>query len=231
MTRTPAEATVRVMVVEDDENLRLAVTAELTRAGLTVAAVADLAAADAVLAGGGVACVVFDRMLPDGDAAGYVHRRRQEGWAVPVLFLTARDSIADVVAGFRHGGDDYLVKPFATAELTARVRTLARRSGAGRPAVLRHDDLVVDSARRQARRGGVLLGLTAKEFAVLEHLMSRPGVAVSRTDLIEHCWDSSTDPLSNVVDVVVRRLRGKLGTPELLHTVRGRGYRIGGEPS
>jgi DNA-binding response OmpR family regulator len=220
---------VRVMVVEDDENLRLAVTMELARAGLTVDQAGDIADADTVLARGGFDCVVFDRMLPDGDAIDYVHRRRQEGWAVPVLFLTARDTIADLVAGFEHGGDDYLVKPFAVAEMTARVLTLGRRAGSGRPSVLRHADLELDSARRQVRRAGVLLGLTAKEFAVLEHLLSRPGSAVSRTDLIEHCWDSSTDPMSNVVDVTVKRLRGKLGEPELLHTVRGRGYRIGGD--
>jgi DNA-binding response OmpR family regulator len=110
------------------------------------------------------------------------------------------------------------------------VLTLGRRAGSGRPSVLRHADLEVDSARRQVRRAGVLLSLTAKEFAVLEYLMSRPGSALSRTDLIEHCWDSSTDPMSNVVDVTVKRLRGKLGEPELLHTVRGRGYRIGGNP-
>ena len=219
----------RVMVVEDDENLRLAVTTELAAAGLTVDAAADITTADAALGAAGYDCVVFDRMLPDGDAITYVHRRRQQGWAVPVLFLTARDSIADLVAGFEHGGDDYLVKPFATAEMTARVLTLGRRAGSGRPSVLRHADLEVDSARRQVRRGGVLLGLTAKEFAVLEHLMSRPGRAVSRSDLIEHCWDSSTDPMSNVVDVVIKRLRGKLGEPELLHTVRGRGYRIGNQ--
>jgi DNA-binding response OmpR family regulator len=170
--------------------------------------------------------VVFDRMLPDGDAITYVHRRRQQGWSVPVLFLTARDRVADVVAGFEHGGDDYLVKPFALAELMARVLILARRAGGARPAVLRHADLEINCARRQARRAGVLLGLTAKEFAVLEYLMTRPGQAVSRSELIEHCWDSSTDPMSNVVDAVVRRLRGKLGEPELLHTVRGRGYRF-----
>ena len=219
----------RVMVVEDDDDLRLAVTTELAGAGLEVAQAADIAAADLVLAGGRFDCVVFDRMLPDGDAINYVHRRRQEGWAVPVLFLTARDTIADVVAGFEHGGDDYLVKPFAVAEMTARVLTLGRRAGSGRPSVLRLADLELDSARRQVRRAGVLLGLTSKEFAVLEFLMSRTGLAVSRTDLIEHCWDSSTDPMSNVVDVVIKRLRGKLGEPELLHTVRGRGYRIGGD--
>lgn len=216
----------RVMVVEDDENLRLAVRTELAGAGLEVAQAADLTAADAVLSTGEFACVVFDRMLPDGDAITYVQRRRREGWAVPVLFLTARDSLADVVAGFEHGGDDYLVKPFSVAEMTARVLILARRAGTGRPSVLRHADLELDCARRQVRRAGVLLVLTAKEFAVLEFLMSRPEQAVGRDELIEHCWDSSTDPMSNVVDVVVRRLRGKLREPELIHTVRGRGYRL-----
>jgi DNA-binding response OmpR family regulator len=219
------------MVVEDDDDLRLAVTTELAAAGLTVDQAGDIAAADAQLSRGGYDCVVFDRMLPDGDAIDYVQRRRGEGWAVPVLFLTARDTTADLVAGFEHGGDDYLVKPFAVAEMTARVLTMARRAGSGRPSVLRHDDLELDSARRQVRRAGVLLGLTGKEFAVLEFLMSRTGRAVSRTDLIEHCWDWSTDPMSNVVDVVIRRLRGKLGEPEILHTVRGRGYRIGGDGS
>jgi DNA-binding response OmpR family regulator len=225
MTRD-REATVRVMVVEDDDDLRLAVGTELARCGLHVDRAADLATAHAALDTGAYDCVVFDRMLPDGDAIGYLHGRRQQGWQVPVLLLTARDSVADVVAGFEHGGDDYLVKPFAMAELTARVLLLARRGGASRPAVLRHGDLELSCARRQARRAGVLLGLTAKEFAVLEHLMSRPGEAVTRTELIEHCWDSSTDPMSNVVDTVVRRLRGKLGEPDLLDTVRGRGYRF-----
>ncbi|MCM4081120.1 response regulator transcription factor [Paractinoplanes hotanensis] len=219
----------RVLVVEDDENLRLAVTAELARGGVDVRGAGSLAGADAELTSGAPDCVVFDRMLPDGDAAGYVGRRRRAGWTTPVLFLTARDTVADVVAGFEHGADDYLVKPFAMAELVARVGNLVRRGGAARPAVLRHADLEVNGPRRQARRAGVLLGLTAKEFAVLEHLMSRPGQAVSRTELIDHCWDTSTDPMSNVVDAVVRRLRAKLGEPTVVHTVRGRGYRFASE--
>jgi DNA-binding response OmpR family regulator len=218
----------RVMVVEDDDDLRLAVTTDLAGAGITVDQAVDVAGADAALSAAAYDCVVFDRMLPDGDSARYVHRRRQEGWAVPVLFLTARDSLADRVAGFEHGGDDYLVKPFAMAEMTSRVLALCRRSGTGRPSVLRHADLVVDCARREVRRAGVLLTLTAKEFAVLEYLIARPDQAVGRDELIEHCWDTSTDPMSNVVDVVVRRLRGKLREPELIHTLRGRGYRLSG---
>ena len=221
----------RVMVVEDDDDLRLAVTTELAGAGLTVDQAGRIAAADVQLTANTYHCVVFDRMLPDGDAIDYVQRRRLAGWAVPVLFLTARDTTADIVAGFEHGGDDYLVKPFALAEVSARVLTLSRRAGRGRPSMVRHADLELDSARRKVRRAGVLISLTNKEFAVLELLMSRTGQTLSRTDLIEHCWDDSTDPMSNVVDVVIKRLRAKLGEPPLLHTVRGFGYRIGGDPA
>jgi len=217
------------MVVEDDENVRDGVVAVLRAAGFAVDTAADLPAADEALWVNSYDCVVFDRMLPAGDSLRYVGHKRAQGWPVPVLFLTARDSEADRVDGLRLGGDDYLVKPFAAAELVARVRSLCRRVPAGRPSVLRCADVELDAARHRVTRAGVLLSLTAKEFAVLEYLMSRPGSAVSRTDLIEHCWDSSTDPMSNVVDVSVKRLRGKLGEPELLHTVRGRGYRIGGD--
>lgn len=218
--------TMRVMVVEDDEDLRFSVSVELGAAGLEVVGAPDLATADARLRTGPFSCVVFDRMLPDGDALDYVQRRRQAGWNTPVLFLTARDAVADRVAGFAAGGDDYLVKPFSVAEMAARVLILCRRPD-GRPSVLRHADLEVDCARRAVRRGGVLLTLSDKEFAVLEYLAIRPDQVVSRTDLIEHCWDAEADPMSNVVDVVVKRLRRKLGPPELIHTVRGRGYRLG----
>lgn len=217
----------RVLVVEDDENLRVGVAAQLSAAGMDIDTAGEIATAGRLLSAASYACVVFDRMLPDGDAIGYVHARRQQGWRTPVLFLTARDAPADRVAGFDHGGDDYLVKPFAMAELTERVAILARHAAVGRPSVLRHADLVMDCARREVRRGGVLLTLTHKEFAVLEYLLTRAETAVSRADLIEHCWDERTDPLANVVDVVVKRLRDKLHEPVLIHTVRGVGYRLG----
>ncbi|UJW32956.1 response regulator transcription factor [Saccharothrix sp. AJ9571] len=216
--------TKRVMVVEDDEDLRVAVSAELRAAGLEVLTAADLAGA--VRVAEPLSCAVYDRMLPDGDAITHVYQRRQAGWAVPVLFLTARDTLADRVDGFAHGGDDYLVKPFAPEELTARVLALCRRAGAGRPSVLRHADLEVDCARREVRRGGVLLTLSSREFAVLEYLAAHPEQAVPRADLLEHCWDAEADPMSNVVDVVIGRLRRKLREPELIHTVRGHGYRL-----
>ena len=220
---------VRVMVVEDNEDLRIAVSVELGAAGFEVDSAADLAGADAALSAGGHSCVVFDRMLPDGDSISYVHRRRQQGWGVPVLFLTARDAVEDRVAGFAHGGDDYLVKPFSVAELTARVRTLCRRPGLGRPSVLRLADLEIDCARREVRRSGVLLTLSGKEFAVLEFLMVHAEHVVGRAELIEHCWDAENDPVANVVEAVVKRLRGKLRQPELIHTIRGRGYKLATE--
>lgn len=216
----------RVMVVEDDENLLAGVVATLHAAGLAVDTAVSIGGAHAALTAGGHDCVVFDRMLPDGDAISYVHTRRREGWGVPVLFLTARDTPADRVDGFEHGGDDYLVKPFSSAELTARVLNLCRRAGA-RPSVLRHADLEMDCARREVRRAGVLLSLTGKEFAVLEYLLTQVEQVVTRTDLLEHCWESDTDPASNVVDAVVKRLRRKLGAPELIRTVHGRGFQLG----
>ncbi len=216
----------RVLVVEDDDDLRAAVGTDLRENGFTVDEAPDVAAAAAALGERAYACVVFDRMLPDGDSIGFVRQRREAGWTVPVLFLTGRADVADRVAGFEHGADDYLGKPFSVAELCARVAVLCRRP-APRPPVLRVGDLTLDTVRHEASRGGAPLALGAREFSVLEFLMARAGTAVSRTDLIEHCWDVSTDPMSNVVDVVVRRIRRKLGPPELVHAVRGRGYRVG----
>ena len=223
--------TARVLVVEDEEDLRIAVSAELAAAGVLIRSAGDIATADAEIRTGEFDCVVFDRMLPDGDSIGYVHGLRQGGWAVPVLFLTAMDSVADRVDGFTHGGDDYLVKPFSVGEMAARVLALCRRSATGRPSILRHADLEVDCARREVRRGGVLLTLSGKEFAVLEVLLVRAGQAVGRDELMEHCWDGSADPVANVVDVVVKRLRAKLREPGLIHTVRGVGYRLAEEAS
>lgn len=217
---------VRVLVVEDDDDLRFAVSAALRSEGLAVDEVADLPAADEALFVTEYDCVVFDRTLPSGDAIDYVDKLRRAGRTVPVLFLTARDTVADRVAGFAVGGDDYLVKPFAVPELVARVHNLCRRSGAARPPVRRIADLEIDTARRQVHRGGVLLILTRKEFAVLELLAARADQAVPRAELIEKCWDEMAEPSSNVVEVLVSQLRRKLGDPPLIHTVRGLGYRL-----
>lgn len=214
------------MVVEDDENVRDGVAAILRGAGFAVDTAADLAAADEALWVNSYDCVVFDRMLPAGDALAYVGRRRAQGWQVPVLFLTARDSEADRVDGLRLGGDDYLVKPFAAAELVARVRALCRRAPGPRPTILRCADVELDTARNRVTRAGVVLSLTRKELLVLERLMTTPGRPVSRQELIRHAWDENHDPESNVLDQTVRGLRRKLREPRLVHTVRGIGYLI-----
>lgn len=216
----------RVLLVEDDENLRFGVAAALRAAGLAVDEVADLPQADEALFVTAYDCAVFDRMLPSGDAAVFVDGLRRGGQGVPVLFLTARDTVADRVEGFASGGDDYLVKPFAVPELVARVRSLCRRAATVRPPVHQVGDLEVDTARRQVRRGGVLLTLTSREFAVLEVLATRADQAVSRAELIESCWDEMAEPQSNVLEVLVSQLRRKLGEPALIHTVRGVGYRL-----
>jgi two-component system OmpR family response regulator len=218
---------VRVLVTEDDDDLRLAVAVSLRGVGFAVDTADDLPAADEALFVNSYDCAVFDRMLPSGDALGYVRANRPRGLTVPVLFLTARDSVTDRIDGLRHGGDDYLVKPFASAELVARVRSLCRRSATSRqPALLRCADVELDGGRHEVRRAGVLLSLTRKEFAVLERLMSTPGQPVSRTELIAVGWDEMAAPASNVLDVVINGLRRKLRQPPLIENVRGVGYRI-----
>ncbi|MFE6782454.1 response regulator transcription factor [Streptomyces sp. NPDC057680] len=216
----------RVLLVEDDEDLRFGVAAALRAAGLAVDEAADLPRADEALFVTAYDCAVFDRMLPSGDAAAFVEGLRRDGRAVPVLFLTARDTVADRVEGFASGGDDYLVKPFAVPELVARVHSLCRRSAVVRPPVRHVADLEIDTARRLVRRAGVLLTLTAREFAVLEALAARADQAVPRAELIESCWDEMADPRSNVLEVLVSQLRRKLGDPQLIHTVRAVGYRL-----
>ncbi|MFI7676906.1 response regulator transcription factor [Actinophytocola sp. NPDC049390] len=212
----------RVLVVEDDENLRIAITGSLRAAGFAVDPVGDLPAADEALMVNSYDCAVFDRMLPSGDSLHYIRVRRPP---VPVLFLTARDTVADRIAGLEHG-DDYLVKPFAVEEMEARVRRLCRRVSSGLPPVLRCGDLEVDGGRHEVRRAGVLLTVTAKEFDVLRLLVARQRTPVGRAELIKEVWDPLVDPTSNVLDVVINQLRRKLRHPPMIHTVRGFGYRI-----
>jgi DNA-binding response OmpR family regulator len=216
----------RVLVVEDDPGLGPLIVDGLRTAGFAVDLAELLAEADLKAAVNTYDCVIADRGLPDGDALHLLKKWRRSGRAIPVLMLTSYGSVEDKVSGFEHGADDYLVKPFAMAELAARVRALCRR---GQPPSLPEvtvGSLTVDLARRRVRRAGVLLTLTAKEFAVLETLMLRAGQVVTRSELIESCWDEMSDPMSNVVDVVIAQLRRKLGTPDHIETLRGAGYRI-----
>lgn len=216
----------RVLVLEDDPQLGPVIVDQLREAGFATDLAVTLADADLRLSVNTYDCVVADRTVPDGDSLSLLAAHRKAGSALPFLLLTALDAVSDRVAGFEHGADDYLVKPFAFAELNARVRTLCRRGQPARLPELRVADLELDLPRRRVRRAGVLLSLTAKEFAVLEVLLLRAGEVVTRTELIERCWDEMSEPMSNVVDVLIGQLRRRLGAPDLIETVRGVGYRL-----
>ncbi len=170
---------------------------------------------------------LLDVMLPGRSGLEITRELRGSGSSAPILLLTARDSTEDVVAGLDAGADDYLTKPFSLDEALARVRALLRRGGAARTEALEYDDVVLDRLRHEARRGGALLDLTPREFALLEFFLLRPETVVRRTELLEKVWDLNFDPMSNVVDVHVANLRRKLRSgsrPPLVHTVRGVGY-------
>jgi two-component system OmpR family response regulator len=176
--------------------------------------------------------VLLDVLLPDGDGFAVCRGLREAGRWSPVLMLTARDAVADRVAGLDAGADDYLTKPFSLAELLARLRALIRRGAVERPAVLQVGDLVLDPTTRTVRRGSQQIELTAKEFALLEYFLRHPGEVLGRARLIEHVWDFAYEGDSNVVDVYVRYLRNKIDRPfgrDSIQTVRGVGYRFRSE--
>ncbi len=173
--------------------------------------------------------IILDLMLPGIDGFEVCRRLREEGLWTPILMLTARDAVRDRVAGLDGGADDYLTKPFSYAELLARLRALVRRGPVERPAELRIGDLRLDPARRQVWRGEAEIGLSPKEFSILETFMRRPGEVLSRFQLLEHAWDYDYENRSNVVDSYIRLLRRKIDRPfgvETIETVRGVGYRL-----
>jgi two-component system, OmpR family, response regulator len=173
--------------------------------------------------------ITLDVMLPDTDGFTLCREFRRQGVTTPVLMITALDTIHDRVIGLDSGADDYLAKPFSFAELLARLRALARRGEPERPCLLSVGDLTLDPATREVRRGDEEIPLSAKEFALLETFMRRPGEVLSRLHLLEHAWDFAYDARSNVVDVYIRHLRRKIDEPfgrSSLETVRGAGYRL-----
>jgi DNA-binding response OmpR family regulator len=219
-------------VVDDEADLADAIGRGLRREGYAVDVTYDGTTA---LDKAGVTAydlVVLDLTMPDVDGLEVCRAIREDLSVEPmprILMLTARDSLDDRVAGLDQGADDYLVKPFAFEELSARIRSLLRRDAATSGSVLRVGDLELDAARHEAKRASRALDLTAKEFALLRYFMARPGEVLSQEHLLEHVWDEHADPFTNTVRVTVGTLRRKLSEgdePQLIETVIGRGYRL-----
>lgn len=221
----------RLLVVEDEPDLADAIARGLRRDGHAVDVALTSIDADIKLRSAGYDLAVLDWNLPDGSGLQLCRDLvtgdlpTLEGDRPRILMLTARDDVEDRVAGLDSGADDYLVKPFAFAELSARVRALLRRDTESEP-ILEVGPLALDHARFVATRDAEKLDLTAKEFALLHYFMAHAGTVMSQEHLLEHVWDEMTDPLTNVVRVTVSNLRKKLGEPQLITTVPGRGYRL-----
>ncbi len=217
----------RIFVVEDDERLASVIARGLRKQAYAVDVAGDGETALFQAETNEYDLLVLDVMIPHGDGFTVCRSLRENGFMAPILFLTARDGVADRVRGLELGGDDYLTKPFVFDELVARIRALLRRRHVLRSPVLAVGDLTLDTAKRAARRDGREIELTSKEFSVLEYLMEHAGRVVTRTEIAEHAWDHTYDPFSNVIDVYIRRLRRKVDmeslTP-LIHTRRGTGY-------
>jgi two-component system, OmpR family, response regulator len=219
---------VRALIVEDDPTIASFVSKGLREAGFTVDEAADGAVALELARSTSHDVAVVDLMLPGLDGIALIRQMRVENIRTPVLILSAKQSVNDRVKGLEIGGDDYLTKPFAFPELLARVHALIRRSGqAPAPPLLTVGGLSLDLLARKAVRDGREIELRPREFALLEYLMRNAGRVVTKTMILSHVWDYSFDPQTNVVDVLVFRLREKVdkGFPvKLIHTVRGSGY-------
>ena len=220
----------RALIVEDDQTIAEFVTRGLREAGFVVDHAADGTSGLELARTGAYDVAIVDLMLPGLDGISLIQSLRRSGVHTPVLILSARQSVNDRVTGLEIGGDDYLVKPFAFPELLARVHALIRRATAAAPASnqLTVGDLTLDLLTRKAARGGrEIEPLRPREFALLEYLMRNAGRVVSKTMILSHVWDYSFDPRTNVVDVLVFRLREKIDKSfdsKLIHTVRGIGY-------
>lgn len=219
----------RLLVVEDDTPIRGFLNRALTEAGYQVDVARDATTALSLAADTVYDGLIVDLGLPDMDGLDLIGRCRAQGHSAPVLILSARRSVDERVRGLEQGGDDYLTKPFALAELLARLRNLLRRSTPSQQEAvrLRVLDLELDLLRREARRGDLVLQLTAQEFALLEYLCRNAGRVVTRTMILDDVWRMRFDPATNVVDVHIYRLRSKVDVESkrpLIHTIRGVGY-------
>jgi len=219
---------VHVLLIEDDDTIAEFVARGLREAGFAVDRVSDGAEGLAAALDQAYDVAVVDVMLPRRDGLSVIEELRRKGVMTPVLILSARQTVDDRVRGLQAGGDDYLTKPFAFAELLARVQALVRRaSRTPEPTTLTVEDLVLDLLSRRVSRGGTLVDLRPREFALLAYLMRNTGKVVSKTMILSHVWEYNFDPQTNIVDVLVSRLRDKVDRPfetKLIHTVRGVGY-------
>ncbi len=218
----------RILIVEDDQRISGVLRRYLTEHSYAVDVAFDgvegLEAARSV----GYDAIILDVMLPRMDGFAVCRELRNRRVNTPVLMLTARDSVTDRIGGLDSGADDYLVKPFALSELSARIRALTRRQRGRKPQII-IADLVIDTITRDVHRAGKVIDLGAKEYAILEYLARNPGKLITRANLEEHIWNEELQPNSNIVDVYIARIRRKLDDDhavKLLETVRGAGYRL-----
>ena len=219
----------RLLVVEDEARLAAALQRGLQAEGFAVDLAADGEAGLDLARHGGYDAMILDVMLPKLSGYRVVRQLRAERHWLPVLMLSAKDGEYDQADGLDCGADDYLTKPFSYVVLLARLRALLRRGGRERPTVLTHGDVELDPAERRVTVTGVEVTLTAREYALLEYLLRRPGEVVSKTELLDHVWDASLDTAENAVEVYIGYLRRKIGR-ERLETVRGAGYRLAAVP-
>ncbi len=219
----------RILVVEDEKRLAEVIKKGLVEEGYSVDVAYDGAEGQYMAESASYDLVILDIMLPKKDGVTVCQELRIRGINIPILMLTAKDSVEDRVKGLDSGADDYLVKPFAFSELVARVRALLRREALSKASKLQVGDLVMDTLTREVWRGDKKIELTTKEYALLEYFMRHPNMVVTRTMLMEKVWDYDFEGLSNVIDVYIRRLRLKLdeeGEESIIETVRGAGYRL-----
>ena len=220
----------RLLLVEDDPELAAVLASGFSEHGHEVVRTESYAAARTRVRLGSFDVILLDIMLPGGSGTDLCREVRADGVATPILMLTARDTVDDRILGLEVGADDYLTKPFAFRELEARVGALARRPPTLVPETVRVADLEVDLRARRVRRGARAIELTAKEFALLEFFLLHRDQVVDRAAITAHVWDENHDPFTNVLEVLVRRLRAKIDDafePKLIHTLRGAGYRFG----